>query len=66
MFLVDEILVDGNCVVETLLFNSATSAVASLRDVALATNGLITECVKKITPGEGGLAQQFGEILVPK
>ena len=66
MFLVDEILVDGNCVVETLLFNGANSAVASTRDVAVATSGLINECVGKKTPGEGGLAKQFGKVLVLK
>ena len=53
---------DGNCVVEAFLFDIATSAVASLRDVALATGGLITECVEKKNPGEGGFAKRFGEV----
>ena len=55
---------DGNCVIETIIINKAISAVASLQDVALATVALISNCVEKKNPGEGGFAKRFGEVLL--
>ena len=63
--MIDEILADGNCIVGAGLdILNRGSAVASLQDVALATGAVIAECVEKRNPSKGGLATNFGEILL--
>ena len=65
MLLIDEILADGSCIIGAVLnILNDGYAVASLQDVALATGALIAECVEKRNPSKGGLAENFGEILL--
>ncbi|CAD6588724.1 MAG: hypothetical protein ASARMPREDX12_003424 [Alectoria sarmentosa] len=51
---------DGTCVIQTRVLPGYTSAEASLQDVALGAIAVMTECVQKKTPSEGGLAKNIG------
>ena len=58
----DEVSADGNCIIEAILFES-NYAIASLQDVSGGASSLIFECVDNKTPGEGGLAKEFGTFV---
>ena len=55
---------DGTCVIQTRVLPGYTSAEASLQDVALGAIAVMTECVQKKTPSEGGLAKNIGQCLL--
>ena len=58
----DEVSADGICNIEAILFES-NYAIASLQDVSEGASSLIFECVDNRTPGEGGLAKEFGTFV---
>lgn len=55
---------DGKCAVEPALAPGATTARASLEDVAVAAFVVMKNCIERREPSSGGLARNIGEFFM--